>query len=613
MATKTPTITLSNLRIRPYDPSSKIAYEMPGLKYFDERNDFVLFHHINHVAVSFSAFNNLYDTPRRRRVREAYHINIYDVATKSIVTSRTISVCLDADTEYEELRFDVPLTKSQICPDHDFYVQVHHLATGTDVFYKRLRFFNPHKLPTRYFSPVKAYLVDDSSDEMFRVLEGKPSTSHTSDLFESLYDREHLVSYSVVFMLQDDTFNYCRYPQIGYYMIDSVGNEKNGWCELESVSAPGSDPDNDTEMIKATVEISGSNYVGAFYVELRCMGYPFTGLIFNLSDSKESGCYSADELQVIKSYTGEIGLEIIKKRDQAKADAEAARRGLLVSRELDGMVGIESVKSKVTSYAKLMHFNRLRSEAGLAVTASPLHAMFLGSPGTGKTTVAKIIGTILRSTGVLSKGHVVVRERANLLGQYYNTESEKTLAALEEAEGGILFIDEAHQLYQPEDPRDPGRFVIETLMTALSDESHRDWMLILAGYPEPMLKMFEMNPGLASRIPSSNFYHFDDFTVDELKEIAYRYFAKNEYELSAEARRSLDHLLEHDYLNRDKSFGNARHVINIIQTGILPAMASRIADIDTPSRTDLSLILKEDIPASTITLSTKPRRIGFAI
>ncbi len=596
MATKTSTITLSGIRIRPYDPSSKIAYEMPGLIYFDERNDFVLFHHINHVAVSFYAHNNLYDTPRHRRVREAYHINIYDAATERIITSRTISVRLDADTRFEELRFDVPLTESQICPDHDFYVQVHHLATDTDVLAKKLRFFNPHKLPTRYFSPVKAYLDDGASDEMFRVLEGTPS-----------------VSYSVVFMLNDDTFNYWRYPQIGYYMIDPEGHETDGWCELETVSAPGSDPDDDTKMIKATVQISGSNSTGAFYVELRCMGYPFTGLIFNLSDSEESGCYSADELQVIKSYTGGIGMEIIKKRDQVKADAIAAERGRVVSRELDGMVGIESVKSKVTNYAKLMHFNRLRSEAGLAVTASPLHAMFFGSPGTGKTTVAKIIGEILRSTGVLSKGHVVVRERASLLGQFYNSESEKTLAALEEAEGGILFIDEAYQLYQPEDPRDPGRFVIETLMTALSDESHRDWMLILAGYPEPMLKMFEMNPGLASRIPSSNFYHFDDFTVDELKEIAYRYFAKNEYELSAEARRSLDQLLEHDYLNRDKSFGNARHVINIIQTGILPAMASRIADIDTPSRTDLSLILKEDIPASTITPSTKPRRIGFAI
>jgi len=597
MATKNPTITLSDIRIRPYDPSSKIAYEMPGLIYFDERNDFVLFHHINHVAVCLYAINNLYDTPRRRRVREAYHINIYDAATECIITSRTISVRLDADKLFEEQRFDVPLTESQICPDHDFYVQVHHLATDTDVLTKKLRFFNPHKLPTRYFSPDKAYLDNGTTDEMFRVLVGAPS-----------------VSFSVVFMLKDDTFNYWRYPQIGYSIIDPEGHETEGWCELETVSASGSDSGDDTKMIKANVHISScTDRSGTFYVELRCMGYPFTGLVFNLGDSEESGYYAADELQVIKSYLGGIGMEIIRKRDQVKADTEAAKRGHVVSRELDSMVGIESVKSKVTSYAKLMHFNRMRSEAGLAVTASPLHAMFLGSPGTGKTTVAKIIGEILRGTGVLSKGHVVVRERANLLGQFYNSESEKTLAALEEAEGGILFIDEAYQLYQPEDPRDPGRFVIETLMTALSDESHRDWMLILAGYPEPMLKMFEMNPGLASRIPSSNFYRFEDFTADELKEIAYRYFVKNEYELSAEARSSLDQLLEHDYQNRGKSFGNARHVLNIIQTGILPAMASRLVDIESPSRTDLSLILKEDIPASTIVPAAKPHRIGFAV
>lgn len=117
-----------------------------------------------------------------------------------------------------------------------------------------------------------------------------------------------------------------------------------------------------------------------------------------------------------------------------------------------------------------------------------------------------MMGMILHRAGVLSKGHVVVRERATLLGQNYNSEAENTIAAIKEAQGGILLIDEAYQLYQPNDPRDPGKFVIDTLLTALADETNRDWMLVLAGYLDDMKRMFDMNPGFKSRIPESNIY-----------------------------------------------------------------------------------------------------------
>ena len=175
-----------------------------------------------------------------------------------------------------------------------------------------------------------------------------------------------------------------------------------------------------------------------------------------------------------------------------------------------------------------------------------------------------------------AKGHVVVRERSTLLGQNYNSESEKTLAAIEEARGGILFIDEAYQLYQPNDSRDPGKFVIETLLTALADESDRDWMLVLAGYPDEMRKMFEMNPGFKSRIPESNIYLFEDFTESELIEIAEKYLSGHRYNLSDEARIALGDRLRKDYTARTKNFGNARHVINMIQTEIIPSMAVRV-------------------------------------
>lgn len=263
---------------------------------------------------------------------------------------------------------------------------------------------------------------------------------------------------------------------------------------------------------------------------------------------------------------------------------------------LNHLTGLSSVKEKLSIYEKFVQFNKKRQDIGLPTFSAPLHAMFLGSPGTGKTTVAKSIGEMLHRAGILSNGHVVVKDRSTLLGQYYSSEETNTVNAIEEAQGGILLIDEAYQLHQPNDPRDPGKFVIETLMTALADESRRDWMLILAGYPEEMKKMFEMNPGLKSRIPDSNIYLFEDFTEPELMEIAENYLARYHYTLSPDARQALSMRFAADYALRDKCFGNARHVINMIQTEILPRMAVRVMGQGSPTPETLSLIQPSDIP-----------------
>lgn len=279
---------------------------------------------------------------------------------------------------------------------------------------------------------------------------------------------------------------------------------------------------------------------------------------------------------------------------------------------LDRLVGLRSVKEKLRVYERVVRFNKMRADKGLPVSALPLHAMFLGSPGTGKTTVAKLMGYMLRRAGVLSRGHVVVRERATLLGQYYSTESEKTLAAIKEAQGGILLIDEAYQLYQPDDPRDPGKFVIETLLTTLADESKRDWMLVLAGYPDEMKRMFEMNPGFKSRIPDSNIYMFDDFSECELMEIAEKYLSGHRYSLAPDARTALTERLRADYSHRDKNFGNARHVVNLIQTEILPAMAVRVTDEERAADDDaLTVIQSVDVPRPIEFQPVTRRRIGF--
>lgn len=372
---------------------------------------------------------------------------------------------------------------------------------------------------------------------------------------------------------------------------------------------------------------------GVFYSELLCMDFPVAGFVFSTKGPDRPGYHFGHDADPLDEYSPQAALNRLKEQmplaasefdepptasdeldcaicDFINKELESERQEPEIN--LDHLTGLQGVKSKLKAYERLVRFNKLRADSGLPVAAAPLHAMFLGSPGTGKTTVAAFIGKMLHRAGVLSRGHVVVRERSSLLGKHYNSESEKTLEAINEAQGGILLIDEAYQLYQPDDSRDPGKFVIETLLTALSDPDRRDWMLILAGYDEPMRRMFDMNPGLKSRIPDSNIYVFNDFTEGELMEIAENYLADNSYELTADARAALQSRLRHDYSHRDRNFGNARHVINLIQTEILPAMAVRVITDGDLSRKALTEITAADIPAPLTAGNTPRPRIGYA-
>ena len=389
---------------------------------------------------------------------------------------------------------------------------------------------------------------------------------------------------------------------------------------------------------------------GVFYAELLCMEYPIAGIVFDtLSKQDVIGKWHGPEIQPLEEYSLELATQRIDKYYPFRRETETTKDdssfddaidSFMASKDeehcineecsespnseeddpkqkddaflsLNHLTGLRSVKEKLAIYERMVRFNKMRAENGLPVSKTPLHAVFLGSPGTGKTTVAKMMGEMLHRAGVLSKGHVVVRERATLLGQNYNSESEKTMAAIDAAQGGILFIDEAYQLYQPEDPRDPGKFVIETLLTTLADEKHRDWMLILAGYSDEMKQMFNMNPGFKSRIPDSNIYTFDDFTENELMEIAKNYLASNSYTITSDAYEALAMRLKADYAQRDKTFGNARHVINLIQTEILPAMAVRVINEGVKDDVSLTEVRIADIPPYIPKSSSSPHTIGF--
>ena len=261
---------------------------------------------------------------------------------------------------------------------------------------------------------------------------------------------------------------------------------------------------------------------------------------------------------------------------------------------LDRLVGLQKVKEKIRSLMRSYKFLQLRAEAGLPTKQPALHARFLGNPGTGKTTVARLLGQIYKEMGLLSSGHVVLEERKNLIGRYYDSEGQAVENALNRAKGGILLIDEAYNLYVESDERDPGRRILEYLLTALSDENNRDWMLILAGYPKEMTAMLKSNPGIDSRV--SEIFEFDDLCVDELLQIAELYCDENKYELSEGARERLRAIITRDVAAKGDNFGNGRYVNKMMDMAVNTHMASRLGNISSPTYDQLVTIEADDIP-----------------
>lgn len=393
-----------------------------------------------------------------------------------------------------------------------------------------------------------------------------------------------------------------RYPVLYITLTDPDGTQYVSNCDFRSIGhAEGCYGCFDIEDIPA----------GIYDVKLEILGRTLARFFFSTKGKPIKGAWSREELDEAFNCSDDDRQSFLRKRakqhnEQALIDEKAAAKPTL-----DSLIGLNDVKRRVESYTRMVRFAKMRKEAGLPTPEVSLHSMFLGAPGTGKTTVAKIIGQELYKAGVLSSGHVIVRERAELLGQFYNSEGDNVRKAIEDAQGGILFIDEAYQLYQPNDPKDPGRFVIESLMTALADESKRDWMLILAGYTEPTLKLLELNPGLRSRIPATNIYIFNEFSEEELLQVAEQRLDKFHFSLSDSARDALVMRIKSDYQHRDAEFGNARHIVNLIDQEILPAMAARMGELNAIDRTVLSTILPTDIPMPIAPKQAQRPRLGF--
>ena len=233
--------------------------------------------------------------------------------------------------------------------------------------------------------------------------------------------------------------------------------------------------------------------------------------------------------------------------------------------ELEKLVGCQDIKRRIDELLALTRYNKmvLKAYPKAKIHEVSLHSIFFGRPGTGKTTVCKIFGSLLHEAGALSRGHVLVADRGTFLGTLWGDEERSVRQVVEKAQGGVLMIDEAY-LLNGKHENDPGKIVIPMLMELLADESQRDIAVVLCGYKEPMMKLLNTNPGLQSRFP--NRFEFSDFTVDELMEITRRRIGEYQYHFTRQAWQKYKSVLTEAYQVRDpNSWGNARFVANQLE------------------------------------------------
>ena len=276
--------------------------------------------------------------------------------------------------------------------------------------------------------------------------------------------------------------------------------------------------------------------------------------------------------------------------------------------ELDKLVGCADIKRRMDELVALTSYNKLRHDffPNAREHEVSLHSLFLGRPGTGKTTVCKIFGSLLRQAGALSKGHVVVCDRGTFIGTLWGDEERAMRQVLEMARGGVLMIDEAYLLNGKND-NDPGKLVVQLMMNILSDETQRDIAIVLCGYKQQMMKMLDTNPGLLSRFP--NRFEFDDFTVDELLEITSRRISDYDYRFTDQAWQKYRSMLTEAYRLRDpETWGNARFIANQLER-IYVRHAARCVSQRPADKRDLLLLTVDDIVP--IEAPRRKARIGF--
>ena len=262
-----------------------------------------------------------------------------------------------------------------------------------------------------------------------------------------------------------------------------------------------------------------------------------------------------------------------------------------ILQELNQLIGLKQLKEEINNLVAFLNIQKKRAEHGLPKSPLTLHLVFCGSPGTGKTTVARLIGKIYRELGVLEKGHCIETDRSEIVSGYIGQTAIRVDKLVESALDGVLFIDEAYTLKPLESPKDFGQEAIDTLLKRMEDYRDR-LVVIVAGYDVEMNRFISSNPGLQSRF--TRYFKFDDYVPEEMLAIFEKICKSNHYLVNSQAKNKLLEKFTDLYHHRDSSFGNGRLVRNIFEKTI-ERQANRLAKIKNINKEMMMEIVDEDI------------------
>ncbi len=407
---------------------------------------------------------------------------------------------------------------------------------------------------------TKYFYVEDAGDPMLPdcnpFLELKSLRLYEGP-FDDLPEAER--TYYKSFSAEDTRYVY------GEFVFRNL-NEENKWqCELFAKFYNGARElkgqvvrlqsiKKEEEFITITAgwgsNVKGSWRQGHYTLELVFMDHLIAIIPFDVADEVEEGVPA-------------VRLPHRKQPLIMAPDEDLSETFIDVLAKLDELVGLQEIKKRVRDHAKYIQFLQLRRERGFTEEDDiNIHSVFIGNPGTGKTTVAGMMGKIYKKMGLLSSGHVHEVDRVDLVGEYIGQTAPKVKEAIEKARGGVLFIDEAYALARTnDDTKDFGREVIEILMKEMSN-GEGDLAIIVAGYPKEMVHFLNSNPGLKSRFKL--IYEFADFMPQELGEIAEYAGRRKAIKLTAAARRRINEMITEAFRKRDRTFGNARFVFDLL-------------------------------------------------